>query len=1280
LIVGPTSRHHSSASLHVCNKLIDVFPQRAIIDSGASDHFVSATYTGDDPQTSAHGLPVQCANGMIMKSTGTDLLSLPRLPLKARGCHKFNEVTTSLFSVGKLCDNNLHVTFSNSKVVVTDTAPIITGSVVMEGTRDGGVYSTSMSQQPSPPSMNTESYTGTASLATTAQTYEVKTVDALINYYHMTLGSPTINEWINCINKSWFKSWHGLTADRVRKYCTKKEQTTFGNQRMVSKNVKSTQVVDPIITKQRLSLRRKLHDIGTFIIGDDDLKNLIAMDMPGRYPLTSARGHKYIMVFYDYDLNYINAIPIKSRKSSELVNAFTICYDELKQRGFKARVLRLDNEISKELINAIDAAGLDYQIASPGDHRLNDAERAIQTFKARFISHREGTDPTFPKSSWDLMIPQIVLVMNLMRPSRINPLLSAYTQLHGEFDFNRTPIAPIGCKVIVHDRRNERGSWDNHGSPGYYINRAEQHYRNYKCYMKDTKSTRISNTVEFFPTYCTLPRVRSIDRLTMILQDLHEVLSQPPRTIPFLQQGTDLSTALQAIQKILCIVEDDTATSNPITTITPPRVDTSTVVTTPPKRVTRATTAATLVFINGTIISRRFSDGIHEGEIKQYDPKEKYYKVLYKDGDTEEMTHAEIKQYRKKSQKYNPVDETALFSSHILTQLNLISTTTDQPSPFSNGYDKGVQMLERQQHSPSINTAFAAGGAIWDEELNKMAKYRDLINHDNPATKDRWLRSGENEFARLFQGYGETDGMDVLEWVHRQDIPRNKQVTYPRYVVDIRPEKAEPYRTRITAGGDRIDYSGDVTTHTASMETIKMHWNSVVSTPNAKYCTADISNMYLCSLLPDEEYVRFKYDMIPPNIIKHYKLDTFVNGDFVYAKIKKAWYGLKQSGKIAHDDLVQHLAKYGYLKAKRTDGLFLHKTRDLSFTLVVDDFGIKYTNKDDVDHLIAAVRDKYPLKVDWDAKQYVGIHLQWDYARREVICSMDGYVEQALKELQHTVPKQIYKGPSKIERPDYGVKVQYVKHDTTATLSAEQIKFIQRTTGKFLFYARAIDNTMLHALNDIATSTINGTEATLAATNHFLNYAASNPNGKIIYRGSDMILKIDSDAAYLVRPEARSRAGGYHYLSSKDGTLFNGPIIVLAKIIKNVMASAAEAEVAGIYLNAQEGVSERNCLIEMGHPQPPTPIRTDNTTARGIVTGTIKQKRSKAIDMRFYWLKDRYEQKQFDFIWGPGIENLGDYPTKHHTGTHHSVVRPIYLYVKDISPSTLQGCVKLLAR
>ena len=403
-----------------------------------------------------------------------------------------------------------------------------------------------------------------------------------------------------------------------------------------------------------------------------------------------------------------------------------------------------------------------------------------------------------------------------------------------------------------------------------------------------------------------------------------------------------------------------------------------------------------------------------------------------------------------------------------------------------------------------------------------------------------------------------------------------------------------------------------------------------------------------------------------------------VHNGYVYAKIKAAWYGLKQSGKIAHDDLVAHLKKFGYHKAPRTEGLFLHDTRDISFTLVVDDFGIKYTKQEDVDHLIEAVRKKYPFKIDWEGKQYIGIHLTWDYIRREVRTAMNGYVEQALKEFEHLTPKQHYNAPSKIERPDYGQKVQYVKLDHSPAITAHQVKFIQKVTGKFLFYARAIDNTMLHALNEIAAS--KNVQSTQDATIQFLNYAASNPNTEIMYRASDMILQTDSDAAYLVRPEARSRAGGYHFLGNKDKKLFNGPILVLARIIKNVMASAAEAEVAALYINAQEAISIRQCCIELGHPQPPTPLKTDNSTAKGILTGTIKQKRSKAIDMRFYWLKDRAAQGQFDIYWEPGTHNLADYPTKHHSGIHHKSVRPIYTYDKETSPKTIQGCVELLKR
>ena len=191
-----------------------------------------------------------------------------------------------------------------------------------------------------------------------------------------------------------------------------------------------------------------------------------------------------------------------------------------------------------------------------------------------------------------------------------------------------------------------------------------------------------------------------------------------------------------------------------------------------------------------------------------------------------------------------------------------------------------------------------------------------------------------------------------------------------------------------------------------------------------------------------------------------------------------------------------------------------------------------------------------------------------------------------------------------------------------------ELKIKQKVTGKFLFYARAIDNTMLYALNDIASA--KNSKETLATVKYFLNYAASNPNAKIWYRASDMILQLDSEAAYLVCPEARSRAGGFFFLGNKDRNLFNGPIHVLAKSIKGAMASAAEAEVAAMFMNAREAVPTRQGLIALGQPQLATPMNTDNSTATGIINNNIKQKRLKVIDMRFYWIQERERQGMFN--------------------------------------------------
>ena len=100
----------------------------------------------------------------------------------------------------------------------------------------------------------------------------------------------------------------------------------------------------------------------------------------------------------------------------------------------------------------------------------------------------------------------------------------------------------------------------------------------------------------------------------------------------------------------------------------------------------------------------------------------------------------------------------------------------------------------------------------------------------------------------------------------------------------------------------------------------------------------------------------------------------------------------------------------------------------------------------------------------------------------------------------------------------------------------------------------------------------------------------------------------------------------------------------------------------------------------MGHPQPPTLMRTDSQSAHGLTKGTMKQKRSKAIDMCFHWLKDRANNhNQIDIQWAPGASNLGDYPTKHHLARHHRTARPVYLHIDGQSPTTMQGCDEILS-
>jgi hypothetical protein len=212
-----------------------------------------------------------------------------------------------------------------------------------------------------------------------------------------------------------------------------------------------------------------------------------------------------------------------------------------------------------------------------------------------------------------------------------------------------------------------------------------------------------------------------------------------------------------------------------------------------------------------------------------------------------------------------------------------------------------------------------------------------------------------------------------------------------------------------------------------------------------------------------------------------------------------------------------------------------------------------------------------------------------------------------------------------------------------------------------LYYASEVDPIVLMPLNDIATEKAKATGKTQAATNQLLDYLETHPDATIRYHASDMILHIHSDASYLSVSNARSRLGGLFFCGDKppqEDTL-NGSILNVSSVIKNVVASAAESEVGACFQNAQSGAPLRVTLTELGHTQPSTPLRTDNSTAFGILNETIKQKRSKAMDMRYHWLTDRVLQKKIDVYWWPGRDNLGNYHTKHHSAQHHKMRRLI---------------------
>ena len=344
-------------------------------------------------------------------------------------------------------------------------------------------------------------------------------------------------------------------------------------------------------------------------------------------------------------------------------------------------------------------------------------------------------------------------------------------------------------------------------------------------------------------------------------------------------------------------------------------------------------------------------------------------------------------------------------------------------------------------------------------------------------------------------------GTDTIRFIRHSDLPAGRKATYARFVASLRPTKADPIRVRLTAGGNLIEYPGPVSTPTVDMPVVKCHLNSVVSTPKARYCSFDIQDFYLNTLMPRKEYMRIPVSHIPQFIIDFYNLGPLIHNGYILVEIRKGMYGLPQAGILANQQLVKHLAQYDYVPAKNTVGLFHHTSNGVSFTLCVDDFGIKYVGKENAEHLEKILKLKYKITTDWTGSTYLGLTLKWDYDARTVDISMPGYIERALVRFQHPTPTRPQHSPHAWTAPHYGAPTQLTDQpDTSNALHADGKLFIQQVLGVLLWYARAVDNTLLVALGTLASAQSQPTDATYDAVIQILSKLLRNTSrcsGKI---------------------------------------------------------------------------------------------------------------------------------------------------------------------------------------
>ncbi len=266
-------------------------------------------------------------------------------------------------------------------------------------------------------------------------------------WYHTAASLPPKETFIRAVCNGNHATWPKLTVQLIHKYMPDSDEIAKGHLKGQCQGVRLTKqkafkkMIE--VEEGRIKIEgesspfrplppTKLNNI---VVRVEDINEEIHTNQTGAFPHTSQCGNRYIIVAIHLNMNYTFAEPMKNRMEGEMIRVYQKILNRMKAAGLGLRKQVLDNKCSAAMEACIKENGMDYKLVPPGQHRHNQAEQAIQTFKAHFISILAGVNDKAPLSLWCHLLKPTELTLNLLRQSRVAPKISAFAHIHGTHNY-----------------------------------------------------------------------------------------------------------------------------------------------------------------------------------------------------------------------------------------------------------------------------------------------------------------------------------------------------------------------------------------------------------------------------------------------------------------------------------------------------------------------------------------------------------------------------------------------------------------------------------------------------------------------------------------------------------------------------------------------------------------------------------------------------------------------------------------------------------------------------